>query len=482
MLLKSSSLPRFWFWLGLFLHVGTAAWNPGLIAADDYNNAVALMIPSQRPVNLAEAMAHGVHPPVPKAIVYAVAQVPRWLGVETPRTQLALSLVLLTLAVYLAIFYALMTLVPKDRPRERAVVAFLAAAYGLSPLLFSRPMNEVLATPFLLASAALATRYFQRGSRGTMALSIAALAAASTMRFQAGVCVAVVFTAVCLRRRAEPARFLGDLAAFLGTAFAAFLATGFLDVLLLGGFHEGLRRYVAYNLHAGELHGTGPFYRYVVLFFAASLPPTLLGRYRGLNFREAYRPYAVALGYFAIFVLAHSVTPHKEERFMIPVLPLFCLLTAPLVVYWSDRPGGRWRLAFGATVNALVLVATSLMTPQKSLVDLMTWLDRTPSVERLLVYGESMPVAPVAFVRRELPLVAMDPESAVTLECKDAIAIRDDLYRNSTLEKNARLEVAGHFEPALLDAILVRANPKHNRRRGGLTLLVPRGCQTTARR
>jgi GPI mannosyltransferase 3 len=120
---------------------------------------------------------------------------------------------------------------------------------------------------------------------------------------------------------------------FLVFAFWAFVY-GALDALtwhnvpgtLAGGWFHSAVVYIRFNLIEGRASdwGTSPWFYYFRYLWSA-MPSVAIVFSAGvlLAWRRAAGIFAIAAVFFALY----SLVPHKEMRFLIPVLPLLCALT-----------------------------------------------------------------------------------------------------------------------------------------------------------
>lgn len=201
----------------------------------------------------------------------------------------------------------------------------LAAAAGASlfalaavPLYFApRAMSEnASALPVVLGLAlALAPGASRRaGVAGASLLGLAVL-----LRLQNGVFCVGLLAVLAARRDWRAAR--DALAVLAGWAFLF----GLLDRLTWGRWFHSALVYVDFNLVKGGAAGWGtePFSYYNRVLFRAMGGVTLV--MAGLALCAARRAPGL-LGVAASFYLLHALQPHKELRFLVPVLPLFAAL------------------------------------------------------------------------------------------------------------------------------------------------------------
>ncbi len=130
------------------------------------------------------------------------------------------------------------------------------------------------------------------------------------------------------------------------------LALGALDWVTWGHPFHSMRAYLHYNLlnpDSTQRFGRAPAF-YFLPVLAQWFPWPLVVGARRMEWRRDRLLMPAAL-YFA----AISVTPHKEDRFVVPVVLMICCALAPpaaiqLVAWWRDRGVWRWMSAGVLTV------------------------------------------------------------------------------------------------------------------------------------
>lgn len=231
-------------------------------------------------------------------------------------------------------------------PAAGVLGGMFAAAFPLQLLFGSRCMGEA-ASGTLLVFAALA---LAQADARRPALAGALSAVAVFVRYTNGV-VLLGFIAwlVALRRWAELRRFAGA-AAGVG------LLGGLLDWATWGAPFHSVRAYLQYNLVENQSvqYGVADATYYASTLGSATGPAVLaLALGLVLAGRRAAAPLAVAIAY----VLIHSGIPHKEVRFLLPVVPL--LLAAAATGVASALASVRLSMSMTAGVG-LVLAAAML--------------------------------------------------------------------------------------------------------------------------
>jgi hypothetical protein len=185
-------------------------------------------------------------------------------------------------------------------------------------------------------------------------LGAALLGLAVLLRLHTAVIAACMVAVVAARRRST--RDAMEFAAILASLA---LALGAIDRLTWGDWFHSTVVYVKANLlqDVASSYGTAPpsFYvRAICRTWGWTAAPMI-----GLATLGARRAPSVAVT-VAAFVLLHSVVPHKELRFVLPVLGLLCALAgrgACTVLDWLARR--RAAVAFYVAIG-IALVASSV--------------------------------------------------------------------------------------------------------------------------
>ncbi len=249
------------------------------------------------------------------------------------------------------------------------LLGLLATAFPPSLIYSSRALAEVACVPcltwglWLLSPWGMGTvgRAAWRAGRlattpwwklaGRPLVAGALLGFSAVLRYQNGVLLPVIFFVVLGRRGLLAALFVT-----LGAALVGVLG-GLLDWATWGRPFKSLTEYVRFNLIESGANQWGVRGRgyYLDTLWATAGPLLLvagLGAVAGLR-----RSWPIALLVFA-FVAVHSAIPHKELRFLFPVLPLFLLCSAVGLGWLLDRiPFPRRTQIAAASAAGLAMLA-----------------------------------------------------------------------------------------------------------------------------
>lgn len=285
------------------------------------------------------------------------------LGLTQAAALLALAKLLMAACTVVALSFAWRLAALWAGPRAAWLTGLLALAFP--PLLFFgwRTLTEVPSAALLSAGVWFAAPRAGEEPPGGAAARRALLAGLLTglavfLRFQNGLfVVGLLIWLVAQRRGRDALRFAA------GAVAVAALAGGLLDWLSWGAPFHAFRRYVAYNLLEGraDAYGVSPPAFYLTTLRASAGLPLTLALAAGLGGALLTPARGPAL-LVAAFVAVHSLVPHKELRFIYPVLPLLLGLAAAGLLHWADglvaRPS-RTPAPLGAVLGVGLLLAAS---------------------------------------------------------------------------------------------------------------------------
>lgn len=273
---------------------------------------------------------------------------------------------------------------PVESAAAGALWALAAPAIYFAPRGLSEPLSALPVT-LGLAWALPADTTRRERFLGASLLGFAVL-----LRLQDALVCAALLGAWVTRRRWRPALEVG--VTLLGWA----LLLGLLDRLTWGSWFHSALAYWRYNWVQGKgaLFGVSPPSYYLRVLFTSMptvavvvLPAALLGLRR-----------APALGAaVALFLAVHSAIPHKELRFVLPVVPALMALAGVGLSVAASRVDRRLPVAvalLGALVSAVRFHALTFgdLGAYEGQRDAQSAYDDFGAVNRLLLVASELPV------------------------------------------------------------------------------------------
>jgi MFS family permease len=213
--------------------------------------------------------------------------------------------------------YLSMRLARSFAGRFAALIAGLFSGFFSAGILIgSRCLAETVSGPLLIAVVLLAMRSGPR-----VQIAAGALAGLSIyLRYQSGLIAVGVLAITLSERRIRDAMYYGVAAGVVG------VLGGLLDWFTWGMPFHAFKMYLWFNLFkSADKFGAYPFGYYADVAWTIS-GPALLVIVVGLIFSARLAPRLLAL--VAGYVLIHCVVPHKEFRFLMPIMPIALALSA----------------------------------------------------------------------------------------------------------------------------------------------------------
>ena len=312
--------------------------------------------------------------------------------------------------------------------------------------------------------------------------------------FFAGLCFALAFVF-----RYQTLAFTGTLGLVLlftrknkelamvaaGFLVAAILVQGSADTFAWGYPFASFIEYVRYNASHPEDYTTGPWYNYILLVSGVLIPPVSFFLLFGF-LRNWKKTLLLFLPVMVFFVL-HSSFPNKQERFILPIVPLMIVLS---VVGWEEYVKGsafwlKHRTALRSMwiwywiFNSALLILFSTYYGKKSRVESMYFLYDKQVVALYQNGGKDGISQPPFFYSGKYPVLMADISNDQQLHWVRSQYSVSPVRANYILfygsddseqrihhietELEFKMVLEKRFDPSLLDYVFYRLNPRHNK-------------------
>jgi hypothetical protein len=304
---------------------------------------------------------------------------------------------------------------------------------------------------------------------------------AFALRFQTLILPAALGVVLLAKRRVRCA-----LALALGLALSATALQGGSDWIGYGRLFSSALAYLAFNSDPRNvaLFPQGPWHRYLGTLAGVLVPPTSVFLLLGAA-RTARRVPLVFWPTLAFLVL-HSAYPGKQERFLLPVLPLVLVLCAigaqalaaesPWLLRHRRVVRGLWTWFWA--VNGLLLALFTTYYPKASRVEPLSFLHHQADVRGVVVAtGErEPPLVPSFYLGKPVPVTLWPAGGTVEglaaqlrgggAASPNYLVLSGDAGREERLAALRplfpRLALLATFPPSPLDWLLWRLNPRFN--------------------
>lgn len=271
--------------------------------------------------------------------------------------------------------------------RAARLAGILLALYFFMPWISVRNLAEVACIPFImLAFWRLVKPGKESPGFGAALAAGAFLGLAMDFRYQVALFPAGVAIVFLLRR--QWSEVAGVTA---GVFLTFFVVQSMIDLAIWGYPFAEMAGYIRVNVVDRNSYFNLPWYNYFLTVGGLLIPPVSLFLFYGFfrGWKKHLLLFLPALFFFAF----HSYFPNKQERFILPFIPVFIVLgSAGYYRYMGDnasRPGwrafirGSW--IFFWTLNIIGLAGVTFMYSKKSRVEAMYYLYNYPYVKNIIL-------------------------------------------------------------------------------------------------
>lgn len=460
------------YW-GLGLRLITAYFVYGPQALDDYKHGV---IPAYELFKGLSTSLPDYRSPLLNWVLSAWLHIGSFLGMESGLSQVRWMYALLGVISLSAIIGAY--LYAKNYPNERfgKIFVYFCSLHALMPFVGTRAFGESVALGLVLLGLGIIeqARHSERKRDGLIGFWILGLAV--LFRFHVGLIYVPLLLIFLIERNWR-------LAMWGGVAGVITLVQQIGIDLLAGKPALGtLTVYLAENQGGGAKYGVMPWYNTWLLVLALAFVPFSLVFVPKLK-QMWLRHWRVVVP-FLIFVTAHSLAAHKEERFMYPIVGIVFLILSDL---WASQFDSGWVRRFFApivlTLNFIALPLACLNNTQvgeieplaipESRFERILYLDAESLVSqsRIKEYFLRPPSRIKKVETEQINSFLIDDELRADPQWQALVLVTSQERFQPYLESLEKLETelaqCGRVQAAssLIDSLIYRMNPKHNQRR-----------------
>jgi hypothetical protein len=458
---------------GGLLRLLAAVFSGGFLASDDHNVVVTA----------ADQIASGAGLPLTYArsalfpgVIAAIMTVTRGIGIHDPGVEMLI--VRLVHALYsLLVVYFVYRLLERDVGQPSAMLGgVLVAAFFAMPVTAVHQLEESVCQVPLLA----ACWWWRRSEDGHLPSAVwaglagASLATALILRFPLIGLVAAFVVMVLLQRVALQRKlvFLGGLAL----------------VLVLQGYSNAV---VNHQWWYSFIHRLGPMlhpqhmamdaegypsslpWHYILTLLAALIPPASI-LLLAAAVKGGIRLHFLAIATLA-FLLSHSLVANKQERFLLPILPVLFILIVAGLPWLAGRMGraygGMWWY-FWIVNTALLVIVTFSFSKKDRVAPLLFVYHRHDATGVLVAQNNQTFSVPEYYLGKPRPaLVVVERGQDVENSAKGLPINYVIVYSDTPEADRAFLAGALHrnltlltvIQPSLTDRLAHAINPRHNR-------------------
>jgi hypothetical protein len=483
--------------LGLFFRILATIFSKGYAFTDDHFEVIELA------QNILEKGVAKSFPNIPKGEAYIfnliyieihtlIFGICESVGLYNPEGKILVARLVHALFSMITIYVGYrLTERLSNRPNDAKIVGLLLAIFWVFPFLSVRDLREFACIPPMM----LGCYYACTKTLNTKQILLMAwwFTVGFVFRYQM-IFVPFVIGLWWLFNKQNWQKAL-----IFGIAFGVFfmLTQGLFDYLTWGNPFASLKTYATYNSDSANiaLYPAGPWHRYLgtVAGLFLGFPALLLvaGYFANVvgedtNHGATQSGNRKMLFYASLlFFVFHSYYANKQERFILPFLPLFIILG---VIGFRDiyeqnstknwlRGFTKFAVIWFVILNTVLLFLLSVTYTKRSRVESMNYLREKGDLQNMLIqnYESSQPEAPF-YLQKHYDYFMVDSHEKMAELPKELISGKKTkpnyiiLVGNTDLEKRL-IEVKKVFptmqhevdiEPSFVDNLAYLMNPSHN--------------------
>ena len=313
-----------------------------------------------------------------------------WIGLTDPQGKMFIVRLLHAALSLITVYLGYRITERLDGKKSARLAGLLLAVFWFMPWMSVRNLVEMTCIPFLMAGYWMIIR--EKSTKKVMLswflagvlFGIAVNLRPQTAIFPIGIGLIYIF-------QQKWKEFLG-LAAGSILCFTA--VQGGIDIYLWGTPFVELIGYVKVNIADRDAYITLPWYNYFLTILGLLVPPVSCFLFFG--FIRKWKQHFILFFPCLLYFIIHSMFPNKQERFILPMIPLFVILGtigwvgfAEYSKFWL-RNQRLLSISWGFfwVLNTILLLFFTVTYSKKARVEAMSYLSRYDNIQAITVLDE----------------------------------------------------------------------------------------------
>jgi hypothetical protein len=325
------------------------------------------------------------------------------IGLTQPNIKMLIVRLLHGLYSLLVVYFGYKITETLSGKRDARIVGLMLALMWFMPFMSVRNLVEMVCIPPYLAGFYLLVKRAGKVTAIDYLGSGALFALAFVFRYHTILFAGGVGLVLLYQRQ-----WRGVLFFSLGFLLVATLIQGTIDLILFDYPFHSVVTYFFYNTENAQNFSTGPPYRFLLTLLGFMVPPLSIFLLAGYARTARLAPMLFLGG--LLFFVAHSLFPNKQERFLLPLYPLFMILG---VIGWQSfvRQSRFWQnqrkllaasWSFFWLLNIIAAFAMAFTYSKKSRIAPLVYLSQKKGVDGILLeFGHhSLKMPPLFYLGR----------------------------------------------------------------------------------
>ncbi len=314
------------------------------------------------------------------------------IGIVDPKILMLINRLIHGLFSLLIVFHGYKITKRLSNKKNAITVGWILALLWILPFLSVRNLVEITCIPFLMWGFWMtiknesSSRFIWAGLLIGMAISF---------RYQLGVFALGMAVVYFFQKR-----FQAFFHFSLGVLITFSVTQGLVDYLIWKKPFAEFIAYFTYNTNEGTAYiPNNNYLMYYLILMGAFLVP--FGVVLGIGFFKSWKKYLTLFIPVLLFILFHTIYPSKQERFILPVLPLF--LTLGIIGFETLKEKEAWQKFWNFSwksfwiLNIPLMLLASFTYSKKSRVETMYYFYQNES-EGYRILQESTGETPISML------------------------------------------------------------------------------------
>jgi hypothetical protein len=333
----------------------------------------------------------------------------KFLGINDPQNKMYIIRFLHALFSLITITYGFKIADKLAGTKAARLTALLLSFYWFMPWLSVRNLIEITCIPFMMWGSWVYVKATAKKLNGwQFFISGLIIGLGVNIRFQV-IFYVIGFGFGMLILKQWKAAFIWAAGVIVSFCLIQF----FVDLGIWGYPFAEFIEYVKYNINNAYHYINNPWYSYLLLVPGILLPPLCFFIFFG--FLRSYKFQWALFAGTMLFFLFHSYFPNKQERFILPIVPM--IITLGIIgwlgfydksKYWQrHKKLMKVFMIIFWSLNLTLLPFVSTMYSKKSRVESMYYLSKYPNVKCILLEDiyKDQPDMPPLFYMGQWPMV-----------------------------------------------------------------------------
>ncbi len=313
-----------------------------------------------------------------------------WIGLTDPQGKMLIVRIIHATLSLGTVYFGYRIAETLGGTKAARLAGLLLAVFWFMPWMSVRNLVEMTSIPFLMAGYWLILRKNPHGKLiltwfwAGMLFGIAFNIRPQTVFFPLGIGIIALF-----RRN-----WIEMFALTIGSVLCVTIVQGGIDFIVWGKPFAELLQYVNVCFTERNDYISLPWYNYFLTILALLVPPVSVFLFYGV-FRKWKELFIIFLPCLLFFIF-HSYFPNKQERFILPMIPLFVVLGS---LGWSEfsEQSKFWlrnkrlsSIAWGFfwVINTILLFFFTFTYSKKARVEAMSYLAKYENIQAITVLDE----------------------------------------------------------------------------------------------